>query len=376
MEGQMAKKYRAEQVGSLLRPQEVLDAHAARAKGEMTDEQVRRFEDAAILEAIELQRQAGIEVLSDGELRRSSWAGDFNSSVEGYVAGSPALRMVWSGTVGQAPGPPQGGGHVIGGRLRPRRRLTENQAGFLKQHASGVPFKVTMPAASYVTARGYKPGVSEPAYANRAAVLDDVTRIISDEVKALASEGVPYIQLDNPHYADYIDAGRMQQMQAYGWDTDAMLTDDIEADNACLRGFDRSNVTLAMHFCRGNGGRGGWHTSGGYDAIAEQVFGQLDVDTFLLEYDSERSGSFEPLRYMPKGKTVVLGLITTKSGELEPAEEVVKRIEEAAKYVDLDDLALSPQCGFASVAIGNPVTPDEQRRKLDLVSDVARKVWG
>jgi methionine synthase II (cobalamin-independent) len=372
----MPKKYRAEQVGSLLRPQEVLDAHSARAKGEMTDEQVRSFEDVAILEAIELQRQAGIEVLSDGELRRSSWAGDFNSSVEGYVPGAPALRMVWSGTVGQTPGPPQGGGQVIGGRLRPKRRLTENQAGFFKQHADGMPFKVTTPAASYVTARGYKPGVSEPAYSNRKAVLDDVTRIIADEVKALAAEGVPYIQLDNPHYADYIDAGRMQQMQAYDWDTDQMLADDIEADNACLRGFNRSNVTLAMHFCRGNGGRGGWHTSGGYDAIAEQVFGQLEVDTFLLEYDSQRSGSFEPLRYMPKGKTVVLGLITTKSGELEPVEAIVRRIEEAAKYVDLDDLALSPQCGFASVAIGNPVTPDEQKRKLELVSEVARKVWG
>jgi methionine synthase II (cobalamin-independent) len=238
-----------------------------------------------------------------------------------------------------------------------------------------MPFKVTMPAASYITTRGYKPGVSEPAYADRKAVLDDVTRIISDEVKALASEGVPYIQLDNPHYADYIDAGRMEQMQAYGWDTDEMLKDDIEADNACLSGFDRSNVTLAMHFCRGNGGRGGWHTSGGYDAIAEQVFGQLEVDTFLLEYDTERSGSFEPLRYMPKGKTVVLGLITTKSGELEPVDDVMRRIEEAAKYVNLEDLALSPQCGFASVAIGNPVTPDEQRRKLELVSEVARRVW-
>jgi len=248
--------------------------------------------------------------------------------------------------------------------------------GFLKQHAGGMPFKMTMPAASYVTTRGYKPGVSEPAYANRKEVLEDVTKIIHAEVKVLVAEGVPYIQLDNPHYPDYIDAGRVEQMKAYGWDIPQMIQDDVEADNACLRGFDRSNVTLAMHFCRGNGGRGGWHTSGGYDAIAEQVFTQLDVDAFLLEYDSERAGTFEPLRFIPKGKTVVLGLITTKSGELESEDEIVRRIEEASKYVAIEDLALSPQCGFASVAIGNPVTPEEQRRKLELVVKVARRVWG
>jgi len=137
-----------------------------------------------------------------------------------------------------------------------------------------------------------------------------------------------------------------------------MMRDDIAADNACLKGIDRSNVTLAMHFCRGNGGRGGWHTSVGYDAIAEEFFGSLEVDTYLLEYDSDRSGGFEPLKYMPKGKEVVIGLVTTKSGDLDSADEIIKRVEVAAKYVDINDRALSPHCGFASVALGNPVTPD------------------
>jgi 5-methyltetrahydropteroyltriglutamate--homocysteine methyltransferase len=373
----MAGKYRAEQVGSLLRPQAVLDAHAALREGKMTPEQVRQIEDKAILEAIALQKDVGIEVISDGELRRPAWASDFSASVDGYVTGSPALKLTWSNQPAMtATAPAAGMGQVIGGKLTAKRRLTGNQAPFLKQHAGSTPFKVTIPAASYVTTRGYKPGTSDAAYPKRKDALDDVAAIIGAEVKALVAEGVPYVQLDNPHYPDYVDPSRVEQMEAYGWDVKQMVRDDIEADNACLKGFDRSNVTLAMHFCRGNGGRAGWHTSGSYEAIAEEVFGGLDVDTFLLEYDSNRAGGFEPLRFMPKGKTVVLGLITTKSGELESVGDIVRRIEEASKYVDINDLALSPQCGFASVAIGNPVTAEEQRKKLELVVEVARKVWG
>jgi 5-methyltetrahydropteroyltriglutamate--homocysteine methyltransferase len=368
----MAGKYRAEQVGSLLRPQAVLDAHAALREGRTTPERVREVEDAAIVDAIGMQKDVGIEVISDGELRRPGWASDFSASVDGYVPGEPALRLVWSNAETAPPARP---GLVIGGKLVSKRRLTENQAPFLKQHAGGTPFKMTLPAASYITTRGYKPGVSDTAYPARKDALDDVTRIIASEVKALVAEGVPYVQLDNPHYPDYIDAGRVEQMKAYGWDVPQMIRHDVEADNACLKDLDRSNVTLAMHFCRGNGGRGGWHTSGGYDPIAEVVFGGLDVDTFLLEYDSDRAGGFEPLRFIPKGKAVVLGLVTTKSGELESTDDIIRRIEEASKYVDIDDLALSPQCGFASVAAGNPLTQDEQRRKLELVVEVARKVW-
>jgi methionine synthase II (cobalamin-independent) len=374
----MAGKYRAEQVGSLLRPQAVLDAHTALREGKMSAEQVREIEDKAILEAIALQKQIGIEVISDGEFRRQGWASDFSASVNGYVPGAPALRLTWSNqeAVAASPNANAAGGQVIGGKLVQKRRLTGNQAPFLEENAGGTPFKVTMPAASYITTRGYKPGTSDTAYPTRKDALADVTKIIAAEVKALFDEGVTYIQLDNPHYPDYIDQGRVEQMKAYGWDVKQMIRDDIEADNACLKGFDRSNVTLAMHFCRGNGGRGGWHTSGGYDAIAEEVFGSLEVDTYLLEYDSDRAGGFGPLKYMPKGKTIVLGLVTTKSGELESADEIIRRIEEAAKFVDINDLALSPQCGFASVALGNPVTPEEQRRKLELVAEVARKVWG
>ena len=185
---------------------------------------------------------------------------------------------------------------------------------------------------------------------------------------------MPYIQLDNPHYTDFVSEDIRDRYQAIGIDPMQALRDDVEADNASIAGLDRSNVVIGMHYCRGNTGGGGWHKSGGYDWVAETSFGGLDVDNFLLEYDTERAGGFEPLKYMPKGKTVVLGLITTKFPDLESQDDVIARINEAAKYVDLNDCTLSPQCGFASTFQGNSLTEDEQRRKLELVVNTARKV--
>jgi 5-methyltetrahydropteroyltriglutamate--homocysteine methyltransferase len=195
------------------------------------------------------------------------------------------------------------------------------------------------------------------------------------EVRALAAEGVPYIQIDNAHYPDYIPADRRDAWRAIGIDPDEALDEDIRADNLAIKGLDRSEITLANHICRGNG-RSAWHTEGGYEPIAEKVFGGLDVDRFLLEYDSDRAGGFEPLRFIPKGKQVVLGLVTTKLGALEKQDDLLRRVEEASTYVPLENLALSPQCGFASVEQGNLLSWDEQRRKLELVVDTARKIWG
>jgi 5-methyltetrahydropteroyltriglutamate--homocysteine methyltransferase len=373
----MADPYRADHVGSLLRPPAVLEAHDAYSQNRITLEQLRAVEDRAILDALELQRQVGLDVFSDGEYRRRSWAGDFGEAVEGYVPGAAPVTMQWSGSEAR-PGtdarPAGAGGRVVGAKLRQTRRLTAHESGFLKEHAPG-PWKVTLPAASYMAARGYKPGITDTVYPTRADLLRDVVAIIKAEIKALADEGVPYIQVDNPHYPDYIDENRRAQWQALGIDPEQSLAEDIAADNECLQGIDRSRVTLATHICRGNS-RSAWHTAGAYDRIAEQVFGKLEYDRFLLEYDDERSGGFEPLRFMPKGKIVVLGLITTKSGALEPQDLLRRRIDEASKYVPLENLTLSPQCGFASVAEGNLLTWDEQRRKLELVVDTARKVWG
>lgn len=374
-------EYRAEQVGSFLRPPELLEAHAAHAEGRMSAEQLRDLEDKAILRLLDLEREVGIDVLTDGEYRRSGWASGFPDSVDGYVQGSPPITLNWHRDTDSGPSaataPPTINtlGMVIGEKLRRRRRLTEHEAGFLKAHA-GAPFKVTMPAPSYVVARGYRPGVTDKVYESRAAVLKDVVSIIRAEIEALAAEGVPYVQLDNPHYPDYIPIERREQWRSIGIDPDHAILEDIEADNAAIAGVDRGRVTLAMHLCRGNGGAAGWHTEGSYERIAEQVFGRINVDRFLLEYDSERAGGFEPLRFVPKGKTVVLGLVTTKSGRLEPQDLLRRRIEETSKYVGMDDLALSPQCGFASVMAGNPLSWDEQRRKLELVVDTARRVWG
>lgn len=372
-------RFRADQVGSFLRTDELKRAHTAYTQGTLPVDQLREIEDREVLRVLELQREVGVDVYSDGELRRGSWAGDFPESVEGYVQGAPAVRVFNTGA-GNAPGQAPPGGRIIGEKLRQKRRLTKHEAPFLAQHAPG-PFKVTMPAASYILARGYRPDMTDPVYGSRAAALHDVADIIRKEVQALAAEGVPYIQLDNPHYPDYVVDERNAQWRAVGVDPDSAILEDIEADNFTLSGVDRSQVVLAMHLCRGNGGRGqnqpaGWHTAGGYDAIAERVFGGLDVDRFLLEYDSERSGGFEPLRFVPPGKTVVLGLITTKSGELESPDLLARRIDEAAKYVPLEDLALSPQCGFASTLQGNPLSEEDERRKLELVVETARKVWG
>jgi 5-methyltetrahydropteroyltriglutamate--homocysteine methyltransferase len=376
----MPEPFRADHVGSFLRPAQLKEAHLAYVQGSLPLDELRALEDRAIQDVLEVQTQVGIDVLSDGEFRRGGWASDFSEAVDGYVSGEPAVT-VFNTSAGNMPGQrPPSAARVIGQKLKPRRRLTEHEASFLRSHASG-PFKMTMPAPSYVLARGYRPDVTDAVYGTRAAALHDVAAIVRDEIAALVDEGVPYIQLDNPHYPDYVMDERNAQWRSLGVDPERAIQEDIEGDNFALSVLPRDRVVAAMHLCRGNGGRGqdqpaGWHTTGGYDSIAERVFNGLDVDRFLLEYDSERAGTFAPLRFMPRGKKVVLGLVTTKSGELESQDLLLRRIEEAAQYVAMDDLALSPQCGFASTLAGNPLSFDEQRRKLELVVDTARRAWG
>jgi 5-methyltetrahydropteroyltriglutamate--homocysteine methyltransferase len=382
----MTPNYRADHVGSLLRPPEVLQARDDFSQQRISETQLKEIEDRAVLAVLDLQRQVGIDVLTDGEYRRHDWVGDFTASVDGYVSAAPPIRFEWKlpeavatageGSMRQAiAAMPQQAGRVIGERIRLRHRLTEHEVPFLKQHANGGVFKLTMPATSYVVARGWKPGVTDQVYGSRWELAEDVARIMGAEIQALAADGVPYIQVDNAHYPDYIPEHRRQAWRDIGIDPDQAIDEDIRADNLAVSGLDRSKVTLANHICRGNG-RSAWHTEGGYDTIAEKVFGGLDVDRFLLEYDSDRAGGFEPLRFVPKGKQVVLGLVTTKIGALEKQDDLLRRIEEASKYVPIENLALSPQCGFASIEQGNLLSWDEQRQKLELVVDTARKVWG
>ncbi len=380
-----ATRFRADHVGSLLRPPEVLEAHERFAAQGITREQLREIEDRAILKAFDLQREVGLDIFSDGEYRRGNWAGDFISSVDGYLRAEVPIRFEWrlpdqmggkvEGQVREViEAMPQQSGMVVGSKLRQKQRLTEHELTFLKEKAPG-PFKVTLPAASYIVGRGWKPGVTDKVYDSRWELAEDVSRILNGEVESLQAKGVPYIQIDNPHWPDYIPEDRRQAWRSIGVDPDAAMDEDIRMDNAVTQGLDRSKVTLATHICRGNG-RSAWHTVGGYEPIAEKVFGGLEVDRFLLEYDTDRSGGFEPLRFMPRGRQVVLGLVTTKVGDLETRDDLLRRIDEASKYVPVENLALSPQCGFASVEAGNLLTWDEQKRKLELVVETARKVWG
>ena len=360
---------RAEQVGSLLRPPALLQSRAAYADGRIDLSELRAREDTTIRQAVERQRQIGLDVYSDGEMRRASWLTGMADAVEGFMADSVLLE--WHGPGG---GAEKTTAKIVGGRLRKRQRLTEHEVP-LMQSLGATPFKITVPAPSNFVGIGFRPGVTNTYYKGRDELLADLVAIVHDEVQWLIGQDVTYIQVDAPFYSHYLDPQHREAMTQSGGDPDAEFEAAVAGDNAALAGHARAGVTLAVHVCRGNS-RSRWYTEGGYDAIAQKLFEQLDVDRFLLEYDTERAGSFEPLRLVPRGKDVVLGLVTTKEPRLEHEDDLRRRIDEASRYVPLDHLALSPQCGFASVAAGNLLSMDDQWRKLELVVSTARKVWG
>ena len=366
----MASEFRTDHVGSLIRPAELLDARDAYKAGRIGRDELRAVEDRAILDALALQRQAGIAVFTDGEMRRDAYTTDLYDSVEGFEDDYPVREETR----------PDGAKELveyhtkaIRGRLKSLRRMTAHESAFLKQHAPG-PFKITM--ATPVRHFGIGQGPPPTGYTSWADVQHDLVDIFRSEVQALADEGVPYIQLDKV-ILTYADPDARARLQQQGIDPEQALAAEIAAENACYDAAAGRGITLAMHLCRGN--RTSWSGgSGGYDWPAERLFRDLHADRFLLEYDTERAGGFEPLRFVPKGKSVMLGLVTTKSGRLEKQDDLLRRIEEASKYCPMEQLALGPQCGFQSAADRNGahMTFEEQRRKLDLIVDTARKVWG
>jgi 5-methyltetrahydropteroyltriglutamate--homocysteine methyltransferase len=365
----MTNRFRAEQVGSLLRPPELLEARAAHAAGRLTLEELRAAEDLAILAALEKQRSIGIDIATDGEMRRGSWLTDMADAVDGFV--SQKIVLDWKGPGAGAEGSTA---QTVGAKLRKRRKLTAHELPFLKANGSG-PYKVTVPAPSNFLVASYKEGLTDSFYPTRADLLHDLVEIVRDEVRWLVSQGVHYIQLDAPYYSHFLDRRQREKLRASGIDPDREFEQAVAGDNAALKDVPRNHVTLGLHVCRGNS-RSRWYTEGDYDSIAEKLFGTLDIDIFLLEYDSDRAGSFEALRRVSRGRTVVLGLITTKEPKLESQGDLLRRIDDAARYVPLENLAISPQCGFASVAAGNLLSIDDQWRKLELVVSTARKVWG
>ena len=379
----MPSPYRADHVGSLLRPPELLHAREEYRQHRITADQLRQAEDAAILKALDLQREVGIDVYTEGEYRRSGWSTSTRDSVEGLVPteGSPIVGFLgqWQGPHGELANTSMltgtVSGMVAGEKLRQVRRLAGTEAAFLKEHAPG-PWKITMPGAMSGAGQLFKKGVTDAVYPTRRDLAYDIVPMIQKEIAALHVDGCSYIQLDSLHYVERVaDKTIRARMIADGEDPDQYLDDLIAIDNAALRDARGAGVTVGMHMCRGNN-RSAWHAEGSYEPIAERAFSQLNVDRFLLEYDTDRAGGFEPLRFMPKNKMVVLGLISSKEPALEPIDELRRRIDEASKFVPLENLAIAPQCGFASTMLGNLLTWDEQRRKLELVVETARKVWG
>jgi 5-methyltetrahydropteroyltriglutamate--homocysteine methyltransferase len=369
----MPEPYRADHVGSLLRPAEVKEARAAFRAGHLSLDQLHHVEDRAIQTALARQRSIGVDILTDGEFRRTGFQNDLVDTVAGFVASDrPAVVRVWQGPGGEPQ--EQGTRQVVGGNLRQVRRLTEHQTRFLQTHAAG-PIKMTVPSPNQFPAISFQPGVTEQFYPTRSDLLWQLVSIIQREIAALIEDGVPYIQIDEPRYSYDVDPRWRQHLRDLGEDPEPMFEDAVAADNACLAGIQRQGRTVAMHMCRGNN-ESKWYAEGGYEPIAEQLFSTLAVDRWLLEYDTARAGTFEPLRFMPRDKMVVLGLVSSKDPTLESQDELRRRIDEAARYVSIENLALSPQCGFASTAAGNLLTEDQQWRKLELVVQTARQVWG
>ena len=369
----MPALYRADHVGSLLRPAELLAAREEARKNSASGPlRLHELEDLHIRRVLARQKELGFEFATDGELRRRNFMSDFTDAVEGFDLGDAVVRNWSAGGKDTAPVSSVTG--IVTRKLRQIRRLTGHELPFLKAN-SPAAIKMTLPSATQFPAIAFKRDVTDKVYRDHSELLWEIVDIMKGELAQLASEGVSYIQIDAPRYSYYMDPKwRSWIRDELRMDPEAALHEAIQADNACFQAARRPGVTLAIHLCRGNN-RSHWYAEGGYDAIAEKMFATLDVDRFLLEYDDGRSGTFAPLRFIPKGKTVVLGLISSKVVKMEDPAELQKRVDEAARYLPLENLALSPQCGFASTAEGNLIAEEDQWAKLRLVVETARKIW-
>lgn len=360
--------FRAEHVGSLLRPFELRQAFRAYRAGELTDEAFRSVQDQAVLEAIALQERAGLEVVTDGEFRRGSYWSRFVERVDGLGIREARFEFRDDGRERQSFTAPH-----VEGVLRRKRAIATDEFAFLRRASSRTP-KLTLPSPPTMHFwRG--PAAIEPGvYPDADTLFVDLAEVYRAEISELAGLGLQYVQMDEVPLAMLCDAGVRDAVRARKEDPDALVSLYVRAINAALAARP-AGVVAALHLCRGNL-KGSWLSEGGYEPVAERIFDELAVDALLLEYDTQRAGGFEPLRFVPADKRVVLGLVSTKTATLESPDMLVRRIEQAAGYIGIDRLGLSPQCGFASTAAGNPLTQVDQEAKLRLVVDVARRVWG
>lgn len=365
----MTQEWHSEVVGSLLRPADLVAARHQHAAGELDPAEFKRIEDAAVRAAVDLQEQAGLDVIADGEMRRDSWLSPFAEGFAGLDR-ADGVTMPWREMDGERTNGGSGRPVVVDRLSRTASPITLEEWVFLRGHA-GRAAKVTMPGAEMAAAM-YDETHSRDAYPTRDDYHAHIVELLRWEVSELVRLGCRYIQLDSPQYGALTDPQNRELFRQRGLDPDELIDAGIEMDNAIIDGF--PGVTFGLHICRGNS-MSRYYAAGGYEPLT-RIFRRSTFGRFLLEYDDERSGGFEPLRDVPDGRVVVLGLVTTKQPQLEDDADLRSRIEDAARFMPLDRLALSPQCGFASVLAGNRISPAEQAAKLALVSDVARKVWG
>jgi 5-methyltetrahydropteroyltriglutamate--homocysteine methyltransferase len=369
-------------VGSLLRPTAVIEARKKFDAGELDAAGLRAVEDDAVRAAVKLQESIGLDVISDGEVRRLNFQDSFGAAVEGFDAGASTVhaysKRVEGGTaLRRWEVPLQEKGTAIShrrpvtSRLKLKRNVPLEEYKFVAGVAK-TPAKVSLIGPDRISQR-FDHQNSKAVYADMDAFVADVVAVEREIIKSVVDAGCRYIHVDAPGYTAYVDEPSKQQMRDRGENPAENFSRSLKADAAVIANF--PGVTFGIHLCRGNQ-RSMWHREGSYDAIAEQLFTELPHDRFLLEYDSPRAGSFAPLRFLPKGKVAVLGLVSTKVPEMESVDALKRRIDEAAKIIPLEQLAISPQCGFASDVVGNLISADDQKRKLEIVVETARQVWG
>jgi 5-methyltetrahydropteroyltriglutamate--homocysteine methyltransferase len=363
--------FRADHVGSLLRPRELLNARERFQRSEISASELRSAEDAAIRNVVRMQEDIGLQGITDGEFRRASWHMDFLYQVGGATRVQENLKVQFHNAAGDIEFTPAA--LRVTGKLGLEKCIFAEDFTYLKSITKGTP-KLTIPSPSMIHYRGGRAAIDPGVYPDMQEFWGDLSKVYADEVEQLGGLGCTYLQLDDTSLAYLNDPAQRRHIAEMGGDAEKQHLVYIELINGALTR-KPAGMTVCTHLCRGNF-RSSWVASGGYDHVADALFGQLKVDGFFLEYDDERSGGFEPLRFVPKGKKVVLGLVTSKRGAIESKDALKRRIDEAAKYVPLDQICLSPQCGFSSTVEGNTITLDEEIAKLRLIADTAREVWG
>jgi len=365
--------FRADHVGSLLRPPELLAARADFAAGRIDAARLRQIEDGAITAAVAMQRDVGLQSATDGEFRRASWHMDFIYQLGGVSKTPGNLAVKFHNPGGDIEFTPAA--IHVGSKIKLSKTIFGDDFAFLQSVTGpGQTPKLTIPSPNMVHYRGGPAAIDPAVYPDIEEFWADLAATYAAQVAAIAAQGCTYLQFDDTSLAYLNDPAQRAEIAARGEDADHLHLRYISQVNTALA--DKpAGLAVTTHLCRGNF-RSSWAASGGYDFVAEALFNDLNVDGFFLEYDDERSGGFEPLRFVPPGKMIVLGLVTTKTGELEDPDDLKRRIGQAAKYVPLDQLALSGQCGFSSTVEGNALTHDQQRAKLDLIVTTAHDIWG